>query len=328
MTSQGWCYTINNLSTQEWKDSLSDKQRKALVKATQYCCMATQRAPTTQRIHIQGYIQFNTKKNMTNVKAILNAPQAHVEIQRGTAKQASDYIKNGTTNIGQAQEDGVMLELEGKANEQGKRTDLQTACQLHEEGKKAEDILKIYPHLRDRAGKMVAHWKQVESTKKPMILGVKIPIIKDKLYMMMWNWVHGDNPRKIMWIYSQAGGTGKTERMKLLSNELKDVGEKEVMYTCGGRTWDLAYTWKETQSVVLMDIARTNADAIPYEFIEQVKNGAVTSNKYESIQKIADKQVNVIITANEAPDTNKISEDRLILYCLDRNVKRRKIVPS
>lgn len=80
--SRHWVYTINNPTPADSPD-LSGQYT--------YWVVGIEQGEEEGTLHYQGYICFNNRKNMTAVKRIF--PRAHLEIMRGTSKQASDYCK-------------------------------------------------------------------------------------------------------------------------------------------------------------------------------------------------------------------------------------------
>lgn len=85
--------------------------------------------------HLQGYVEFTSRLRLANVKAIISR-RAHFELRRGTPKQARDYcIKDGNFF-----EYGTL-----SAVYQGKRTDLDVACELIQSGKRIRDVAESTP---------------------------------------------------------------------------------------------------------------------------------------------------------------------------------------
>lgn len=83
--SRGWCFTINNPTIE---DSINVDNLKSHVV---YYCYGTERGSETNTLHFQGFVYFKHGVTMRRVKLLL--PRAHLELQRGTVKQAVEYCK-------------------------------------------------------------------------------------------------------------------------------------------------------------------------------------------------------------------------------------------
>lgn len=82
--SRGWCLTINN-HTEDDELLCFD-----VAHSCRYCVFGREIGESGTS-HLQGYIYFDTLKSFDQVKLLF--PTAHIEKQRGTCKQASDYCK-------------------------------------------------------------------------------------------------------------------------------------------------------------------------------------------------------------------------------------------
>lgn len=119
--------------------------------------------------------------------------------------------------------------------------------------------------------------------------------------------------RIIYWYYDKKGGAGKTTYAKhlycehgksfiYLSGKANDV-------KCGVAT---AVNGGNPPKVCVFDFCRTSENFISYESIETIKNGIFFNGKYES-SMIVFPVPHVIIFANFAPDTTKLSIDRWVV---------------
>jgi len=99
-----WCFTLNNYTAEEvkWIDSAE----------CQYVIYGKE-VGDSGTPHLQGYIEVATKRAMSTIKKMVGA-RAHLEVARGTSKQASDYCKK----------DGAFTERGTMSIGQGTRTDL------------------------------------------------------------------------------------------------------------------------------------------------------------------------------------------------------------
>lgn len=82
--SRGWCFTINNYTDDDFD----------IVFATQFdsrYCVWGKEVGESGTPHLQGYVYYDNPRSFGGVKLLF--PKAHIEKQRGSCKQASDYCK-------------------------------------------------------------------------------------------------------------------------------------------------------------------------------------------------------------------------------------------
>lgn len=135
--SQFWVFTYFP-DDKPWPSVLDDTMN--------YLVWQEELSPQTQRLHVQGYVEFKNRVRLGNSKGGLKKlyPTAAWFMRRGTALQASDYCKKVDTRAvgGRSYEAG---EIRGKGR--GERTDLSDAVViLKERGLKAvaEDAPEVF----------------------------------------------------------------------------------------------------------------------------------------------------------------------------------------
>lgn len=124
--AKNWCFTINNPTGVE-RVLFAD----GLPSDVLYLVYQLERGAGDTE-HVQGFIQFSVRKRMNGIKNISYQntegatvkpfERAHLEVMRGTPKEASDYCKKEASRIAGPFEFG---ELKGG---QGTRTDLAVAA--------------------------------------------------------------------------------------------------------------------------------------------------------------------------------------------------------
>lgn len=92
-----WCFTVNNPTDEDCKVPLDE---------ITYMIIGKEKGENGTP-HWQGYVAFKKRKLLTTVKKML--PRAHLEIMRGTPKEASDYCKKD----GDYTEHGVLPNAQG-----------------------------------------------------------------------------------------------------------------------------------------------------------------------------------------------------------------------
>lgn len=118
MASTRWCFTINNPSAVD----------EAAIAAwdTKYSVFGREKGDSGTP-HLQGFCTFPKLYRLSGVKKL--HATAHWEIAKGTSKEASDYCKK----------DGDFVE-NGEPPFQGKRTDLEAACDAIKAGTSIIDV--------------------------------------------------------------------------------------------------------------------------------------------------------------------------------------------
>lgn len=119
------------------------------------------------------------------------------------------------------------------------------------------------------------------------------------------------NDRDINWIWSNSGGLGKSTFVKYMFRLGAAVINK-------GRYNDIMYQMfimKKEPEVVLIDIPRSTTK-VSYAALESIKDGMITSSKYECGTKEIGK-CHVVVFCNFPPEEGIFSTDRLKIIWLD-----------
>jgi len=130
--NRSYVFTLNNPQP-------SDEARLVEMKK-KYLVFGREKAPTTGTPHLQGYVTFLESKTLSAAKKAIG-PTAHLEIAKGTAKQASEYCKK----------DGDFMEigtLPSSAGEQGQSEKERWAAAW--DAAKSGDMESVDPDIRIR----------------------------------------------------------------------------------------------------------------------------------------------------------------------------------
>lgn len=111
--SKRWAFT---LFINEVSDAESYLKSISVESYTQFLIGQVERAPSTDRLHIQGYIEFKTRCSMSQAKIQLHEPSIHLERARGSAEENIDYCSKPQAVAGPWKF--------GTLSVQGKRSDL------------------------------------------------------------------------------------------------------------------------------------------------------------------------------------------------------------
>jgi len=255
-------------------------------------------------LHWQGYAELSSPQLLTRLKKWL--PTAHFEKRMGTDVQARDYcMKADDTYVAGPWEHGTFVPA---ANTQGQRTDLEAFVAAVDGGASRREL------FREHAGVAARHPRYVEAMLqfRQADSAPKLPPFK-----AMYGWQEGvmdmlgDPPhdRQILWVFDAFGNSGKTYLARYLRQE------RGAFYCNGGKGIDICYAY-DCEPIVIFDYVRDAKDFVNYGVIEQIKNGILTSSKYESRTKIF-ATPHVMVFANFAPELSKFSCDRLAVIELN-----------
>jgi len=119
--------------------------------------------------------------------------------------------------------------------------------------------------------------------------------------------------RTLIFIVDFRGRSGKSTISDYLLrnyNAFSAFGkEAEVYYLYSGET------------IILCDSPRDRNDYINYSTLEKLKDGTITSTKYQPVKKYRDEQAHIVVFMNQWPDIKALSRDRYNIYCIDPDTK-------
>lgn len=117
------------------------------------------------------------------------------------------------------------------------------------------------------------------------------------------------NDRKVLWIYDEQGGRGKSTLAKYI------MANYDAIILHSGSTADISMAYGQ-QKYVIFDYTRTT-EKVNYEAIENLKNGVLFSSKYQSKMKFF-QPPKILCLSNNLPDLHGLSKDRWhILHFVD-----------
>lgn len=134
-----------------------------------------------------------------------------------------------------------------------------------------------------------------------------------------------NDDRTINWVVDEDGGAGKTAFCKYMSTV-----RKQLLIITGGGYKDIACTLKlymdnkdfdiNDETVVFFNVPRDSDDQgmISYKALESLKDGLITSTKYESSTLVFNSPV-VWVFSNNRPEMSKLSQDRWKIYKILNN---------
>lgn len=281
---RNWIFTINNYTS----EPVFHTDMKYLIYGFEI-------APTTGTPHLQGYVQFEKVKRMTEAHKYFTG--AALFVAPRTPLAASDYCKKTDRGgTGDYREFGTLCT-------QGKRSDLES---LKESIKDGERNPKRLRDLHMAAYKFPAVMQQMLIDYRP------VPASPDILLKPWQEELYATvrvralvSDRTIHFIVDPTGGGGKSTFCNYLESALGSV----VQVMKPGKYEHMAYELDDSIHILLMDTPRSRSDVLQYHFLEDVKDGRVSNSKYQSYQKRLG-PVHVVVMCNEHPDLAKLSVDR------------------
>jgi len=103
-----------------------------------YLVCQEEKCPKSGRYHLQGYCELEKKWTMSRIKSEFGNQALHIEMRRGSAKQAIDYCKKEESATGNRWEFGT-------PKSQGDRSDLKDAYEMVKRGMKNVEIAQTEP---------------------------------------------------------------------------------------------------------------------------------------------------------------------------------------
>lgn len=146
MTSRGWCFTLNNYSTNEQMmlESIIETNDKV-----RYIIFGLEVGEQGTK-HLQGYVELNSPQRLSAVKKILD--RAHWEQRKGSRDQARTYCMK----------EGEWLEFGNwQSGGQGNRSDLEELMVNIKENKKTIDIIEQNPNVFAKHMKFAQKYTEV-----------------------------------------------------------------------------------------------------------------------------------------------------------------------
>lgn len=265
-----------------------------------YLIYQQEKCPSTGKLHWQGYAEFNDKITMNTLKSQIGDNSAHCEIRHGTRDQAREYCRKLNTR-----ESGPFEFGDWNKGGQGSRNDLRRIAEL---ARDHDDVwfLDNEPELLYKYDKWISKVRNIESMRQASIYVNKFYNATFNKWQQEWiKYIESQNDRQILWINDSLGGKGKTFFSKHL------IAKYNAIRFTNGKTADISAAYNY-QPIVVFDFARSCEDRINYQIIEDLKNGMIFDSKYKSRCKYFEPP-KVIIMANFAPQTEKLSSDRWVI---------------
>ncbi len=134
-TSRAWCFTIHEPTPSQFE------RFSTLPQGVKYLIYQRERTPTTNRLHLQGYLICDQPVRIGGIKRILGVDSAHVEPRRGTHLEAKEYCSKC-----ESREPGsLVVELGREPVGGGHRSDLTELAADIRAGRTELDLFERHP---------------------------------------------------------------------------------------------------------------------------------------------------------------------------------------
>jgi len=281
--AKNWCFT---------EFDTSDEKRKELLKIPHdYVCFQLEQCPDTKKNHFQGFIAFPTRTTLAKAKKLFG--KSHLEIAR-SVQAAIDYCQKADSRIDGPWEDG--------SRPRSGRIDLDDARIRIMGHERWGDVLND-EQLTDIIAR---YYKWARDIFEHRRRDIPVPDLSLQWQQDLLEELTGEaHPRKILWYWSEEGGTGKSTFARYTAAKLG-----ALVITRGGGD-DIIHAY-ENHRIVVFDYPRsTDPQYIHWNLLEEFKNGITFSKKYNSHQKIFNSpHVLVFSNINPTDYLYKLSDDR------------------
>lgn len=304
------CFTLNNFTPIE-KQALEDHLTLAInSKSIAYAIVGVEKGQTGTP-HLQGYIHYPTSimKASTGTVSrwrslIPSLARAHLETARGSDLDSKLYCSKDLA----FQEWGTPTENGNTWEQLSTVTTLEEAREIS-----PETYVKNFFQL-----KAIAH-QNLNANRLPLSLpNLRQWQAEVEIKLLL------QNKREILCIQDTKGNTGKSA----LALHLRAKYGSSLFYCDSGKSDDVAHALSKVQDldIAVFDYPRnTHPQFLPWRVIEGLKNGVLTSPKYDSTTVFFGKSVMVLILTNHdlSTERHRLSDDRWNIIDLDmeRSIK-------
>lgn len=298
------CFTLNNYTEEECSGLVN--RLNLLSDHISYAVIGKERGAAGTP-HLQGFVHLKTSflksrdGNVTRWKSLfLGLARAHLESAYGTDQQSKDYC---------TKERDILIEM-GDAN-----ASTASKWELLLQVTSIEEASKICPETTVRCYNQLA--KIAESNYTTQELPKTVTTLRQwqkdvyQRYLLQ-------SERSILFVQDRRGNSGKSKLARFVYEQ--HPGETLVLRQ--GTATDQLYTFSRNRKnkYIIFDYARNKSpDCYAWDVMEAIKDGMVTSSKYESTSYCIPHRCHVIVFTNHdlSAYRDKLSYDRWQIVDLD-----------
>jgi len=284
-----WLFT-SYLGREEVKGLVEKAVAEGVVK---WCVFQTERCPTTQRIHQQGYFILFKKRRRHLITFL---PGAHLVGRDGSHEQAKTYCTKEDTRVAE----GIFFGDEPQSH-QGKRNDIAGLQAAIRSGASLIDIYDQFPEECAKFSGFVDRYRSLLRTES-ILEGLPQLVPRPGWQSALHELLGGPpTPRMVHWRYEETGNVGK-------SFFATHYRPRSTFLIFGSKWADVIHAY-DGEPLIILDWCRSAEESFPYGLIEQFQNGAIFSGKYQSVLKRF-VPPRIVVFANFRPIELKLSLDR------------------
>jgi hypothetical protein len=279
-----WCFTVNNY-TEEYQANLRELADDDEVR---YLLFGRE-VGESGTPHLQGFISFVKRTRFSNV--VEHLPDSHLEVTRKVQKSIT-YCKK----------DGDFEEFGDPPQGPGNRSDITIFKDAVKDG--MVDMKRVREEYSEFYSKFPRFCAEYVRDNLPIPPTPSHPL-REWQQKLNHDLLLPPNDRTIIFMVDFIGNSGKSWFGRYYCNI-----HENAQILLPTKKADMAYALRHDIRVLFLDAPRSKqGEFIQYDFLEELKNGYVMSNKYESYVKTFP-SMHVVVFMNERPDETKLSRDR------------------
>lgn len=269
--------------------------------------------------HLQGYVSFKKQMRFNAVKKALFPPpcrEHHVNRTKGSEEQNVAYCHKGNQCIDwkKNKTNDPNYGLDAQYEEFGKRQKINQRCDLDafkedvQNGVLDDDtLMELHSAVWAKYPTFVRQYVRKYLPKRKFKDFELRPWQKELEEMLK----EEADDRSVVFVIDPVGNSGKT----WFSSRYFTMNSNDTFYLSPTKKNDMTNLLPSKLRVLFIDCTRQrmrDADTMGYlySFMEEVKNGFVTSGKYEGAVKIFSDPIHIVMLMNEEPDFQAMSADR------------------
>lgn len=292
-----------------------DRELDFSERDVRYAIWQKEKCPDTGRIHYQLYLEGSRPHRFKKWKEIVGH-DAHIEEARKPREACIKYCSKEATRVEGEEwhefgERDVNKGGRPPTKEEALRVILQRIASIGLDGFREEDVVKYTLYKREiHAALNEQRRLDVEKAQKAAFSAAALLPWHQSLLNTIDELIRTEDRRKIIWVWSADGN----QRKSWMAAYLRVMRGAVPL----GAKLDAAQMIYNGEPLVTFDIPRSQYEFIGhfYTLAETLRNGEIVSSKYMSEVKVFNPPV-IVFFANQRPDYNKWSADRLIEFNLN-----------
>ncbi|QUS52594.1 replication protein A [Mute swan feces associated circular virus 4] len=302
--AKNWIYTLNNPTEDEnlfhalHGESIANDPDSPFT----YLCFGEE-VGAEGTPHLQGYFTAASRQRISTIKLIPGFERVHLEVRRGSHKQASDYCKKE----GKYHEYGAAATVGNQASFEA----LRDWVAMQDPAPTIADVWEAFPTLAARYRSACIECISLFG-KRPVLADGPLRLWQQRVDSL----VSADpDDRKIIFVVDPDGNQGKSWLCRYWISK-----RGGTQFLSVGKRDDLAFTIDISNDLFVFDIPRGNLQYLQYGILEGLKNQLLFSPKYNSCTKMINHKVHVVVFTNEQPDMTALTADRYKVIVLGGSI--------